>query len=272
MQATDISTRKGYVAVLFVAAVAILVAGMFLRPKSTPEPVRSESEFLRLQILTQRRDLQRRSLFFQTLALNLVSKSQAAREKPAQFSYVRPGPGAILLLVETDASGQPVWATATAAGTATANCDGREIEEIALTIAIPVTLADATAFDLEDNVAGIVVSCGDRRILTTPQGFELASQPTFAERLQACCGLQVAPGAGKKGFEIAKLIPESRHAKAGLRLGDRIVAVNGTPVESEPQLEPLLGAAAVAMSIERGRSSRAIAIKIPPVANPESVQ
>ena len=45
-----------------------------------------------------------------------------------------------------------------------------------MTIAIPATLANAVVFDLDGNFAGLVIPCGDKRIVTTPEGLRQASR------------------------------------------------------------------------------------------------
>ena len=270
MQAAAPSSRRTYTVILSFVAVGILVAGVSLRPKSAPAPVRSETEFLQLQLLAQRRDLQRRTLFFETKAAQLVTKSEAARKKPEQSPYRQPASGTTILVVATDASGQPVWATATTAGSAETLCDGRTIEEIETTITIPRTLGDGTAFDLDENLAAFVIACGERRILTTPQGFQLASQPTLASQLEACCGLQVYSDPTKKGIEITKLDGESRPGTAGLKTGDVIVEINGQPFETQEQLRVFLEPAAIPLSVQRRQSRRPIEITIPARDIPET--
>jgi hypothetical protein len=257
------SSRRTYTIVLSLVATGILIAGVSLRPKSAPAPVRSETEFLQLQLLAQRRDLERRSLFFQTKAQQLVTKSHAARTHPEQYPYTTPESGTTVILVATGSSGQPVWVTAAVAGTAEISCNGRSVEEVETTITIPKTLVNATAFDLDDNLAAFVIACGERCILTTLQGFQIASQPTLAEQLEARCGIQVALDPAQKEFEITKLDNESRLSEAGLKIGDRIAAINERPLETEEQLAALLEPPETILAVQRGRSRRLINITVP---------
>jgi hypothetical protein len=263
MRATVLPSRKSYIIILSLVAVGILIGGVSLKPERAPAPVRSENDFLQLQLLAQRRDLQRRSLFFQTIAAQLVTRSQSARTHPQQDSYVAPVAGTTVLLVATESSGQPVWATTSTAGSAEITCDGRAIPEIETTITIPKTLADATAFDLDENVAAFVITCGDRRILTTPQGFEIASQPTLAARLKECCGLVLTSDPAKPGLTIAELNGDSRPGQAGLKVGDVVAEINQQPLEEEDQLAALLEPTQTVLSVQRGRSRRLNKITIP---------
>ena len=263
MKMADSSSRKRYIAILCFAAIAVLVVGVLLRPRETPAPVQSDSDFLQLQLMAQKRDLQRRSLFFQTKAAALVAGAQAARAKPAQFPELSRSPGDLVLLVATDKAGLPIWAVTSTVGMTTEECNGRTLDEIATTITIPVTLSDATAFDLDDNVAGFVVPCGDRRILTTRKGFQHFLEPTVSELLRACCGLEVTPSPARPGVDIVNIDGESLLAKTGGRTGDRIVQLNGSPVSTEQDLQVLTTGTPVEILVERGKRNRRVKFTLP---------
>ena len=263
MKMADSSSRKRYIAILCFAAVAVLAGGVLLRPAETPAPVQSDSDFLQLQLMAQKRDLQRRSLFFQTKAAAFVASAQAARAKPVQFPDVLRSPGDLVLLVATDKAGLPVWAATSTVGMTTVECKGRTLDEIGTTITIPVTLSEATAFDLDDNLAGFVVPCGDRRILTTRKGFQHFLEPTLSELLRACCGLEVAPSSVRPGVAIVTVDAESLLAKTGGRTGDRIVRLNESPVSTELDLQVLTTGAPVEMFIERGERNRRVKLTLP---------
>jgi hypothetical protein len=263
MKMADSSSRKRYIAVLCLTAVAVLVAGVLLRPRESPAPVQSDSDFLQLQLMAQKRDLQRRSLFFQTKAADLVASAQAARAKPAQFLEVLRSSGDIVLLVATDKAGLPIWAATSTVGMTTEDCNGRTLDEIGTTITIPVTLSDATAFDLDDNVAGFVVPCGDRRILTTRKGFQQFMEPTLSELLRTCCGLEVTPSPARPGVDIVNIDAESLLAKTGGRPGDRIVQLNGSAVSTEQDLQVLTTGTPVEILVERGKRNRRVKLTLP---------
>lgn len=257
------SSRKRYIAALCFVSVAILVVGVSLRPRKTPAPVQSESDFLKLQLRAQKRELQRESLFFETKAAELVARAQAVRATPARFSEAVSSSGKLILLVATDTAGLPIWATASTAGVTTTECNGRTLEEIGMTIAIPSTLADAAAFDLDDNLAGVVISCGDRRILTTKKGFQLSLEPTLSELLRKCCGLHVVTSPDRPGLDIVELDAESGLAHAGARIGDRIVEVNGSAVGAEQDLQLLTTGAQADLFVERGKRNRRMKLTLP---------
>ncbi len=51
-------TQREYIAVIAVTSAAVLVLGVWLKPKRLPTPTISGEETLRLQTLTQRRNLE----------------------------------------------------------------------------------------------------------------------------------------------------------------------------------------------------------------------
>ena len=257
MPHSDQPVSKRYIAVLCAIAGGVLVAGVLLRPTSVPVPVRSETEILRLQLLAQKGDLQRRTLFYQSRAADLVARVAPVRTNPSQFLYRSPPAGQILLLVGTDASGEVVWATGSAAGVISTTCEGRKVPEIGTTINIPATLEAAVAFDLDDNLAGLVVPCEDRLILTTPAGFQAARQQTLEQQLIACCGLRVSDS----GFRITELQRGTALARAGMQVGDRLVAINGEPVDSPERLRAFLADGPIELRVDR--AGRAVRIAVP---------
>jgi S1-C subfamily serine protease len=62
---------------------------------------------------------------------------------------------------------------------------------------------------------------------------------------------------------VARVGEDSRLFKAGLRAGDRLLAVNGQPVASDGDLRPLLGNEAIQLSIDRPRKIRPLTMKVP---------
>jgi hypothetical protein len=256
----DVPVRNRYIAILCVAALAILVAGVVLRPTKIPEPVRSESEIYKLQLLAQQRDLRNKALFFESKARDLVAKSQAARATPDKFPFRMPAPGENLIVVASHDSGQPVWAVTAAAGVTKTDCEDRQVEEIGTTIAIPATLADAIVFDLDGNSAGLVIPCGDKRIVTTPDGLRQASRKTTRDLLLECCALKYAIAGG--AAEILQVGEDSRLAKAGLKVGDLLIAVNGQPIATDSDLQPLLSSEEIQLSIERPKKVRPLTVRV----------
>jgi C-terminal processing protease CtpA/Prc len=77
-----------------------------------------------------------------------------------------------------------------------------------------------------------------------------------------CCGLQVAVDPTKTGFEIVQLAENSRLAKAGAKVSDRIVEINGQPLKSVDQLEVLTKDSGAALSVQRGRSRRLVKLSL----------
>jgi hypothetical protein len=263
----DASVRPRYIAILCVVALAILVAGVVLRPRKIPIPVRSESEIYKLQLLAEQRDLQNTRLLFESKARDLVAKSQAARATPDKFPFRPPTTGEYLLLVSAQDSGEPVWAVTSAAGVTKTRCEDRELEEVGTTIAIPASLANAVAFGMEGDVAGLVVACGDRRMVTTPEGLRQASQKTIRALLMECCRLKFALTGD--AAEIIEVGEDSRLGKAGVKAGDRVVALNGQRIRADSDLEPLLGGGEIQLSIDRPKKVRPRTLKVPAVEAPK---
>ena len=56
---------------------------------------------------------------------------------------------------------------------------------------------------------------------------------------------------------------DSRLKKAGVRPGDRVIALNGQPIRADSDLEPLLGGGEIQLSIDRPRKVRPRTLKVP---------
>lgn len=82
-------------------------------------------------------------------------------------------------------------------------------------------------------------------------------------------GISMQDVVGGEGAQVAEVQPESPAAKAGLRAGDVVVALNGRPVRSAAELRARLGVMPVGESIElsvqRGTQTRTVRATIAPV-------
>ena len=206
-----------YLAVLCLGALGILVAGVLMRPEKSAAPIPSESDLLQLQLSAQRRDFDRRGLFLRTKARELARFVSDARMGASSVPHRVPEPGETIVLVGPHDS----WAGAVTAGVFQTTCSEIRIDEIGTTIVIPANLDNAVAFDLDNNLAGYVISCEDRRLLTTPEGFKTWTAERALEDRLAFAGVHVVQAGAE--LEVIAVAQDSEFRRAGLREGDRIV-------------------------------------------------
>jgi S1-C subfamily serine protease len=221
--------------------------------------VPSELENLNVQIARQRSDLERRSLFYSRKAGQLMRLVSDARNHPEGLSFRMPPPGEILLLVATGPEGNLVWASSQTAGVAEAVCGETRVQEVTTTIVIPRTLSSAVAFDLDDNLAGLVVGCGDRSIVVTPETYRVVTADNaVGSSLAECCSLEVSGS-----LDVVTVGNESELFKAGLRPGDTIAMVEAEPVLSRKDLHAALTSdpRPTALTIRRGEKTRKLTIR-----------
>jgi hypothetical protein len=259
MPQPEASIDRRYVGVLCVAALLILFAGVWLRPSRTPPPVPSELENLNVQLATQRLDLQRRSLFYSKKVDELLPAFAGARANPERMSFRLPAPGETVILISNDTDRQPSWALAQTAGTLETRCGNIAAQEIATTILIPATLATGVAFDLNNNLTGLVLFCGDRHILTTPETFRIwNSERTLDAGLRECCGLNFT-----KDLKVLEVDGDTPFATAGLRVGDAILEVAGQPITTRTELHAALTATPppADLTIRRGERNRKLTVR-----------
>ena len=250
---------RRYIAALSVVSLLILVAGVWFRPSRTPPPVPSELETLNVQLARQRLDLERRSLFYSRKAEELMKVSADVRSHPETLPFQMKPPGEMVLLVATGSNGELVWASSQTAGATEVECGDIVAKEVTTTSVIPTTLSNAVAFDFDNNLAGLVISCGDRRVLVTPESYRhFAAERAVETTLRSCCGVHVT-----RKLEVAAVDPDSELAKAGLRSGDSFVAVGNQPVASRRELHAGLSAspAATEVTIQRGPRTRKLTIR-----------
>lgn len=259
MPAAESHVDRRYIAILCLASLLILVVGVWLRPPRTPPPVPSELETLNMQLARQRLDFDRRSLFFARKAEELAKSAAEVRSRPESAPFRTMVPGDMVLLVATGSQGELVWAPAQATGPAETPCGEMIAQEITTTIAIPVTLSSAVAFDLDNNPAGLALTCGDRQILTTPATFrQWTAERTHEANLDSCCGLRVT-----STLEVVSVGTDSVVAKTGLRVGDTILNVDAAAVASRSELHGALTSSPppTVLTIRRGERTRKLTIR-----------
>ncbi len=88
----------------------------------------------------------------------------------------------------------------------------------------------------------------------------------FGEVRRGRLGIQMQDVPGRDGAAIAQIQPDSPAAKAGLRAGDIVTAVNGRPVRGAAELRAQLGIIPVGenveMRVQRGAEQRSIRARI----------
>jgi Do/DeqQ family serine protease len=91
----------------------------------------------------------------------------------------------------------------------------------------------------------------------------------FGEVRRGRLGISMQDAVGAEGAEVAEVQPDSPAARAGLRPGDVIVALNARPVRSAAELRARLGVMpvgeAVELRIQRGKETRSVRTTIAPV-------
>lgn len=258
MHRPEILKDHRYIGILCLICVFILIAGVAFRPKLAPPSVPSELELQSLQLARQRLDLDRRSMFYERKAADLLKRAAEARGNPQRFPFRPSRPGEPIILVSTTETGQTVWAASATAGTASTRCGSRTLDEVATTISIPITLSNAVAFNLDDQLAGFVVPCGERSVLTTSSSFEAWTlERAHENELQSCCGIRITPE-----LAVVTVDPKLAFARGGLRTGDKILSVNGQTVTSTSQLHAELTRdnSPLELVIEREKRSRRLKI------------
>jgi serine protease Do/serine protease DegQ len=91
----------------------------------------------------------------------------------------------------------------------------------------------------------------------------------FGEVRRGRLGISMQDVVGGEGAQVAEVQPDSPAAKAGLRAGDVVVALNGRPVRGAAELRARLGVMpvgeAVELRVQRGKETQALRATIAPV-------
>jgi hypothetical protein len=263
-----IRSNLGYLAALAVASGAILILGVLFRPKHTPVPTISEAERAQLQSLAQRQSLQRRNVVLAGYARDLSTTAAQILRQPDSVSYTQPRPGEMLMVVSVADTGDPYWITVEFAGTSSIKCGGETVTEINVNAVIPLSLARAAVFTLSENVVGAVVGCDDRLIVTDPKNYAIARRAAADQRYVACCGVRFSGDtASEHTPTVAELRVGSVLDRAGVEVGDRLVAVNGQEIRSDELLTRLIEAPEIAIEVERSGRKLSLRYDAKPVAS-----
>ena len=161
--------------------------------------------------------------------------------------------------------GRPGFTPATYRETSALRCDGHMVGDVVTSVALTPELAGAGLFDLDGNLLGVVLRCGDR-FAVVPVG-DIDSLVRLARSVHGRI-------AQRYGLGLEAVTPEERShlgvtfglmvreiwtgylaEAAGLVPGDVIVAINAEPIGAIDQLGPLVDAGDVAaydLTVTRG--------------------
>jgi hypothetical protein len=162
------------------------------------------------------------------------------------------GPGQWLVAVWRGAAGH-AFAPGHYVQTRPTQCGALLAREVATSLELSEPMAGAGLFDLDEALVAVVLPCEGRYAALSPESVTLGlvQGRSLEGRLSARFGLQVAPleeairahlGA-ESGVLVSEVWTGFAGDLAGLRPGDVIVGLDGTPVASPEDLEPLLAPA-----------------------------
>jgi S1-C subfamily serine protease len=167
-----------------------------------------------------------------------------------------------LLVVGRDASNRVFSTTILSGGRAATDCAGRPVETYVLGSPPDDRFAGGGVFNVEGELLGMVAWCGDRvRAVPTRELRRLLAESRAPAVIESPLGFAVA-GADSTarrflGTDSIALVTAVRRGSVadamGLRVGDRVVAVDGRPVSAAGALA-LLGRASVdSLTVLRAR-------------------
>jgi hypothetical protein len=245
---------RGYLFVLILIAAGVLAGGIWLRPKHAPPAPKSEAEVLRLQMQAQKREMERRSLFFSVRARELVSLAEQARVRPESVSSEGATAGQRLIVVAASPGAEPLWIDTAVAGESPASCYGMIVEEIVTSSVLPRSFVGGAAFNLDNALVGIVHDCGQGNVLLTPEAFAAQARQLPARKLYEAAGLRVRieQEPGPPGVRVLEVRRSSSYAAAGLQAGDLITQANEVSVRTIDQLNSIIQSADLQIRVVRG--------------------
>lgn len=191
-----------------------------------------------------------------------------------------------VLVVGRGADGRVVSATGLAGGRDVVRCAGRDVEALVLGVPLTDALAGAGVFNLDGRRLGVVAYC-EHGLAALPAGVVtrlLADARGAAGKPGAAYGLEATPldalaraslgsalgtprdAAADSGLLVTAVRRGGPADAAGLRAGDLIVAIDGQPTASLPDLGALDGPAPVdghAVQRRRGRATTLVRVRPP---------
>jgi S1-C subfamily serine protease len=201
-------------------------------------------------------------------------------------SATRLVPGSWILQVSRQPDGGPLFAPGAYSGVASVSCGSVEYRAVQTSIPLTPSSLGAGLFDLDANLLGIVLRCGDGLAALIPEEIDelWAAANSLEGRLLRLYGLRVnLPTEAARellrateGIWISETLAGMRADAAGLIPGDVIASLDGKAVSIPGDLTPLLMPAADAVfKLGLRRGVRSIVIDLPgsltPAAAAEAV-
>lgn len=159
-------------------------------------------------------------------------------------------PGAWLLAVWRSRDGSLRYLSGNLFGVVERPCGEIELSEVHTNLDFGAIQPGAGIFALDGNLIAVALECEGQLIAAEAEALasRIRSEPTFAQRLMTRYGMRAETASDAEarflgqpsGVLITDVWWGYRAHQAGLRPGDCILSVNGTPVESPADLEVLV--------------------------------
>jgi S1-C subfamily serine protease len=186
----------------------------------------------------------------------------AGPQRTRSFAEPRePNSGDWVLAVAADGPARTRLAQGLFENSAKVLCSGREYQELQTSAPVDHRFAGGGLFDLDGNLLGPIIRCGDRFVAVSADSFAAVYStpvPTI-DRIEQYWGFRVLPTAPQKrttALTVAVVWGGGAAYSAGLQPGDVILSIAGRASETENDLGDVLLAshlpAAVALSVQRG--------------------
>lgn len=196
-----------------------------------------------------------------------VALPEAATVAPPMRADSPAPPGTPAVVVWQSAGGR-VFAPASVIEESATTCDGHRGREVRVTLALARSMVGGGLFDLDGRLLGMILPCGGGLAAIVPEVVDewLRANTTAASRLLARYGAVFEPLTAAEssffgvtaGVMVRELRAGRAGALAGLRPGDVVAAVDGTPVTAPDEIDQRTRAASsptVQLSIKRGPTS-----------------
>ncbi len=192
-----------------------------------------------------------------------------------------PDPGSWIVLVGRDATGGYRFVQGGFAGTIEDQCGQAPMRVLQTSLALHRAALGSGVFDLDGNLLGIVVRCGDRLEVASPESIDaaMAVASSSASQLRRLLGISAAdlnPAAtayfgAATGVWIQSVTVGV--TPAALHPGDVITGINDASVEGLPDLDALLTYRQQPISLTLVRNRRTLTVELPsetPASEPKA--
>lgn len=188
-------------------------------------------------------------------------------------------PGMWILAVSRQPGGEPLFTPGIYSGISTVRCGRSEYRAVQSSIPLTAAVLGAGLFDLDTNLIGVVLRCGEQFAAVVPEVIDRiwGAANSLEGRLLRLYGLrvsalnEVARGifGVDQGVWVSETLDGMRADAAGLTPGDVITALDAKPVAKPGDLEPLLAGerdTVYMLSVRRG--SRRVTVDLPGSLSP----